>query len=573
MPAMRTRGALSFPSSAILLSVFVSLAAATSIALAASPSAGVDDAARIAVTAVAGDVDVTMAGAAADVQPQSTVSLPARVVTGSDGMLGLTQAGTNITVAGDSDVEIPAEAVDGNLIARLVQHRGNVFYDVAHRDAGKLRVETPFLVAVIKGTQFNVAVQNDSTTISLFEGRLEIRTPDGGDVIQLNAGEIAIRSRTDDTIRVLGMNEERVEAPRAAGRIGNDAIAAAAADEATVTTIVADGIARASEGATADNSPAAVSAQASSGAVDLGNASLGERATMQIASGLDLAGDKPIGVDTQASVDLGLASTALDLSAGAGGLDAGLNANLNLGAATVAVGVDAGIDLGAGAVDLGVSAGVGVGGITADVGLGTSLDLGGGNVSLALDTDLSVGGLVAADVGLDTALELGGGSVDLGVGAGIGLGGITADLGVDAGVDLGGGSIDLGLDTGVDLGGVAGIDLGVGAGVDLGGGTVDVGLDTGIDLGGAVVDVGLDTGVDLAGGSVDVGLDVGGLSVDIGLDTGAGLDLGIDLGAADDVVTPVVAPIVPQVIAPILAPVLGGGGGGGLLGGLLGRRP
>ena len=60
----------------------------------------------------------------------------------------------------DTDVEIPAEAVDGNLVARLVQHSGNVFYDVAPRDVGKLRVETPFLVAVIKGTQFNVAVQD-----------------------------------------------------------------------------------------------------------------------------------------------------------------------------------------------------------------------------------------------------------------------------------------------------------------------------------------------------------------------------------------------------------------------------
>ena len=140
-------------------------------------------------------------------------------MTGNDGTLGLTQAGTNITVSNDTDIEIPAEAVDGNLVARLVQHRGNVFYDVAPRDVGKLRVETPLLVAVIKGTQFNVAVQEDSTTISLFEGRLEIRTPDGSDVIQLNAGEIAIRSRTDGAIRVVGMDDDRVAAPRpAAGR-------------------------------------------------------------------------------------------------------------------------------------------------------------------------------------------------------------------------------------------------------------------------------------------------------------------------------------------------------------------
>src|SRR6185503_2358214 len=151
------------------------------------------DDSRISVASVAGEVDFTMAGNAVEASPNDTVLLPARIVTGHDGNVGLTQAGTNVSVANDSDVEIPAEAVDGNLIARMVQHRGNVFYDVAPRDLGKHRVETPFLVAVIKGTQFNVAVDERGTTISLFEGSLEIHTPDDSDIIQLNAGEIAIR--------------------------------------------------------------------------------------------------------------------------------------------------------------------------------------------------------------------------------------------------------------------------------------------------------------------------------------------------------------------------------------------
>ncbi len=202
-----------------LSSLLVTLCAAS--ALAVTPHAERDS--RIVVTTVGGDVDVTMAGAAVEVQTDSEVILPARVITGNDGALGLTQAGTNITVSNDTDIEIPAEAVDGNLVARLVQHRGNVFYDVAPRDTGKLRVETPLLVAVIKGTQFNVSVLEDSTTISLFEGRLEIRTPDGSEVIELNAGEIAIRSRLDEAIRVVGMNDDRVAAARPAARPALDA--------------------------------------------------------------------------------------------------------------------------------------------------------------------------------------------------------------------------------------------------------------------------------------------------------------------------------------------------------------
>src|SRR4029453_15800084 len=110
MPATIKRGVFSLPSSVLPLSLLAFFAAATSIAFAKAPNTRNDDPARISVTAIAGDVAVTMAGAATNVRLDPPVNLPARVVTGGDGTLGLTQAGTNITVARDTDVEIPAEA-------------------------------------------------------------------------------------------------------------------------------------------------------------------------------------------------------------------------------------------------------------------------------------------------------------------------------------------------------------------------------------------------------------------------------------------------------------------------------
>jgi hypothetical protein len=443
-------------SSTALRSVLFLLAAATSIAFAKAPPPRDDDPARISVTAVAGDVAVTMAGTATDVGTDSTVNLPARIVTGSDGMLGLTQAGTNITVARDTDVEIPAEAVDGNLVARLVQHRGNVFYDVAHRDVGKLRVETPYLVAVIKGTQFNVAVQQDSTTISLFEGRLEIRTPDGSETIQLNAGEIAIRSSTDGAIRVLGMNDQRVAAPRAASPALGSAAATVQPDQTPAATASVGGVAgNASAGTTTlaanlDLTPSVAEQKNDGGG--------SERPTVHIASGLDLAVDGNAGLDAQASVDLGIASAGLGVAVESSGVDAALSAKVDLGAANVGVGVNAGVDLGA----------VSLGGVATDVQLGASLDLGGGTAGVALDTGLS----------------LGGSAIGTGVGTGV-------DLGAGAGIDLGGGSLNADVGVGLDLGGVV---ADVGAGIDLSGGTANLG----VDLGGASVGVGTGgLGIDL----------------------------------------------------------------------------
>jgi hypothetical protein len=382
------------------------------------------DTARISVTAVAGDVDVTMAGAAVAVAPNATVLLPARIITGNDGNVGLTQAGTHIKVANDTDVEIPAEAVDGNLIARLVQHRGNVFYDVAPRELGKLRVETPLLVAVIKGTQFNVAVQEDSTTISLFEGRLEIRTPDGSDVVQLNAGEIAIRSRVDNAIRVVGMNDERIAAPAA-----RPAVAAAAADAR----------------------------------LEVEDAALTARVVLRDEGSSVLSNGPEAQVALKPVLDGAAIDGLVQLGNGSGGIDVGLATGVDLGAGAIDLGVDTGVDLGAAAVDVGLDAGV---------------DLGAGAVDFGLDTGVDLGAAVV-DTGLDAGLDLGG-ALDVGLDAGADLGGVV-DTSLDAGVTLDSGTVDVGLDAGVDLGTV----VDVGLDVDLGSGGLDVDLDLGLGGGAA----------------------------------------------------------------------------------------
>jgi len=324
------------------------------------------DPSRISVTAVAGEVDFTMAGNAASVAPNTTVLLPARIVTGHDGNVGLTQAGTNVSVASDTDVEIPAEAVDGNLIARMVQRRGNVFYDVAPRDLGKLRVETPFLVAVIKGTQFNVAVQPDSTTISLFEGRLEIRTPDNSDVVQLNAGEIAIRSLIDDEIRVVGMNDARASAPRPA----RDAVAAAARTASTDTTL-ATRLAPTTDGLVAR--------------VDTRDASVVAKPVIDVTA-VETVTRQP--VTAALALDSGAVDAALDtrVDVGSASVDIGLDAKVDLGAAAVDVGLNTGVDLGTGSVDVGLDTGVDLGAGTVDVGLNTGVDVGTGSVDIGLDT-------------------------------------------------------------------------------------------------------------------------------------------------------------------------------------------
>lgn len=434
----------------------------------ASPEARRADDSRIFVTAVAGKVAATMAGDAATLEPEATVLLPARIVTGPDGTVGLTQAGTRISVAHDTDVEIPAEAVDGNLIARLVQHSGNVFYDVAPRDLGKLRVETPFLVAVIKGTQFNVAVLESSTTISLFEGSLEIRTPDDDEVVQLNAGEIAIRSLLDDAIRVVGMNDDIVALPPAAPRSTGDASAATVAsvanDAATVETAAAE-VAMTAAVATA-------AGEAAKPAVDSG-APMGDQIRLGDAAGA-LAGREFV-----ATVD-----TLLD-SRGNSGVRLDRLADLPSDGPMIAI--DAASDVQSGGAAPALARALDVDGVVG-LALGAGVDVAGGDAAppgLDLNAGLdSAPGLDKAP-GLDNASELA----------------EVLNLGVDTAVELERVDVIIGSAPGLEIDAV--LDGALEAAVEVGAGAADSSLDAGLDLG-AALDVGLD--VQLDAGVVDVDL-------------------------------------------------------------------
>jgi hypothetical protein len=407
MPACRTRGTIAHPHGIGFVALILAITAGAAVA---GSSRSAREPERISVTAVSGTVSVTMAGSATPVQPDATVSLPARIVTGDDGMLSLTQAGTNITIAADSDVEIPAEASDGQLIARLVQRRGNVFYDVAHREVGTLRVETPFLVAVIKGTQFNVAVQESSSTISLFQGRLDIRTPDGSNSVILNAGQIASRTNAGEAIRVIGMNDVRLEAPRTGDAVARSAPASDDAIQPRVFAIPAG---------TRDTPAGAAQARLES----VSSATDGGRPGPGVGAEVDLGAAGSVG----RSLHVGSGSPPVSVGAGAGlaagGAPASLGANLNVGA-------------GSSGVSLGAGPGVGAGGVPASVGANLNVGAGSPGVSLGAGAGVGVslgsprlGGTVTVDLGLgDNGLHLGhGGGTDDNPGLHLGNGGSIGD--------------------------------------------------------------------------------------------------------------------------------------------------
>jgi hypothetical protein len=376
--------------------------------LGASPPAiaspGEDD---IVLTAFQGGVEITSREAAIEPRTGAVLALAATLRTGADGSAELRQGDTSIGVGPGTRLEFPAQEAAGP-IDRVSQPSGNAFYGVGPRGSRKMRVETPYLVAVIKGTQFNVAVTEESSTISLHEGVLEIQaTADGIAPVILRAGEVAVRHKDEPGIRVL--------------KVGAAGAAHAAIDAASPRDPDDSGP------LPGDLLPAGGDGPGDELVADAGSPAL------PVDIGLI---DGAVGID--AGADLGTGSVDVGVDASVGSVDAGIDAGVDLGAGTVDVGLDAGIDTGVATVDAGVDAGVDLGAGTVDAGVDVGADIGAESIDAGVDAgvDLDSG---TVDAGVDTSVA----GVDAGVDVGVDLAGDDAGVGVS--VDVLGTDIDFGL--------------------------------------------------------------------------------------------------------------------------------
>ena len=456
----------------------------------------------IVVVTVHGTVTATMAGMTVPLSAGAILQLPATVRTGADGAVELRQATSTFAAAGNTELEIPQSAAQDGLVERIIQIRGNAFYSIGKRTGTRLRVEAPYLVAVIKGTQFNVAAQEDSTTIALFEGHLEVRASDESDVVDLNAGEISIRRRNDVSISVLRLNAARGDTRRNSELVARQADSPASSNDAVVARQRVDSAATATTDSVAGNTrtettPAERGRVADVDAIADSTSTVNAKATIE----LDARDNTPVVANVE--VDTKVAGVSADVGAGAS------------------------VDLPAGTVDVNVGASAAVGEVASvDTSVAAAVDLSAGTVTAGTDVGVAAGP-VSADVGASAAVDLPAGTVDVGVGGAAAVADVvTVDTSVGAAADVPAGTVDVSSDTSVAAAGVP-VDVGAGAAVDVPAGTVDVGLDTSV----ASTDVGAAVGVDTGAGNVSADVGVG--SVNVGLDVGSS-GLGLDLGLSSD---------------------------------------
>ena len=112
------------------------------------------------------------------------------VRTGRTGRVLLKRGDEMIMVSPNSVVGIPAQKTEG-LSTTIVQKAGSILLDVEKRNVKHFEVETPYLAAVVKGTQFRVTVNAGKTTVDVVRGQVEVADFKSGQIAQVMAGQHA----------------------------------------------------------------------------------------------------------------------------------------------------------------------------------------------------------------------------------------------------------------------------------------------------------------------------------------------------------------------------------------------
>jgi hypothetical protein len=169
----------------------VSKLLAATIMLAMASAVFAADGGDWTVSKSSGEVWLTGSGVQQASLRQEDVLKPGDTVrTGRTGRVLLKRGDEMILVSPNSVVGVPAQKKEG-LSTTILQQAGSILLDVEKRNVKHFEVETPYLAAVVKGTQFRVTVNAGKTTVDVVRGQVEVADFKSGQIAQVMAGQHA----------------------------------------------------------------------------------------------------------------------------------------------------------------------------------------------------------------------------------------------------------------------------------------------------------------------------------------------------------------------------------------------
>ena len=165
--------------------------AVATVLLGASSSALAGDDGVWSVSKSSGEVWISSAGAEQASLKQEEVLKPGDAIrTGRNGRVLLVRGEETILIAPNSVIAVPSEKKDG-MSTTILQQAGSILLEVEKRNVKHFEVETPYLAAVVKGTQFRVTVNAVSTSVEVSRGQVEVSDFKSGQIALVMPGQAA----------------------------------------------------------------------------------------------------------------------------------------------------------------------------------------------------------------------------------------------------------------------------------------------------------------------------------------------------------------------------------------------
>jgi hypothetical protein len=126
------------------------------------------------VSKASGDVMITASGAQPVALSDTTTVNPGDMIrTGANGRVLLVRGAETILISANSVVGLPT-GQQGGMSTTILQQAGAILLEVEKRNVKHFQVETPYLAAVVKGTQFRVTVDRDDSRVEVLRGQVEV---------------------------------------------------------------------------------------------------------------------------------------------------------------------------------------------------------------------------------------------------------------------------------------------------------------------------------------------------------------------------------------------------------------
>ena len=112
------------------------------------------------------------------------------VQTGASGRVMLTRGAERILVAPNSVISLP-KTEDKPGFTTILQQAGSIAVEAEKKDHKHFEVLTPYLAAVVKGTQFTVSVAKGAADVNVASGKVEVADVKSGKIALVLPGQFA----------------------------------------------------------------------------------------------------------------------------------------------------------------------------------------------------------------------------------------------------------------------------------------------------------------------------------------------------------------------------------------------